>query len=155
MTSDEARDRFGDALDGALSASERQAFEAALAADAELAGELELYKKIAGGAAGLGARSSEPPSPSGDAPGLGDAIPPPDFLPKVQARIRKQTRGRYFRDKNAAETLAPRTSVTMALVVITILVLVAAAIYVHQRFIDVEVPVTPTSGPPPTPPPPG
>lgn len=144
MTSDEARDRFGDALDGSLSAVDQTAFDAAIAADAELADELELYRKIAVGAAGLGARSSQPPGEAGPgaAPGLADAIPPPDFLPRVQARIRKNTRGRYFRDRNA-DTAAPRTAVTMALVVLTILVLIAAAIYVHQRFIDVEVPVAP------------
>jgi anti-sigma factor RsiW len=146
VTSDEARDRFGDALDGSLSADEKSAFEAAIAADGELADELELYRKIAVGAAGLGARSSQPPAETspGTAPGLGDAIPPPDFLPRVQARIRKNTRGRYFRDRNA-DTGAPRTAATMALVVLTILVLIAAAIYVHQRFIDVEVPEAPTA----------
>ena len=146
MTSDEARDRFGDAIDGSLAEQDRTAFDAAIASDAELREEYELYRKIVGGASALGERSSQPPPPGTppDPSGIWDAAPPADFLPKIQARIRQRTRGRFFRDK-LAETAAPRGAMTTILVVVTILVLIAAAVLLHQRFIDVEVPSSGTT----------
>lgn len=149
MRSEEARDRFGDAIDGSLAGADRAAFEAALEGDAELREEYELYRKIVGGAAALGERSSQPP-PAGTPPdpnGIWDAVPPADFLPKVQARIRQRTRGRFFRDKNA-ESAAPRGAATTILVVITLIVLIAVAVLLHQRFVDVEAPAPPRGGAP-------
>ena len=148
MTSDEARDRFGDAIDGTLGNADRGAFDAALGSDAELREEYELYRKIVGGAAALGERSSQPPPPGApsDPAGLWDAVPPADFLPKIQARIRQRTRGRFFRDKSA-ESASPRGATTTILVVITMLVLIAAAVLLHQRFTDNELPTTTTTTP--------
>ena len=141
MTSDEARDRFGDAIDGTLAGGDRAAFDTALEGDPELREEYELYRKIVGGAAALGERSSQPPPPGTppDPNGIWDAAPPADFLPKVQARIRQRTRGRFFRDKNA-ESAAPRGATTTVLVVLTIVVLIAVAVLLHQRFTEIDLP---------------
>lgn len=82
MTADEARELFSDAFEQELEPEQRAAFEAALAGDAELAGEYEAF------AATLSRAQSE-----------GELPPVPDLLPKVQRRLRARSRGRFYADR--------------------------------------------------------
>lgn len=83
MTSDEARDQFSPAHDGELSDEERRAFDATLAADAALSAEFKRFVAMMHATRQVAARHS----------------PAPNLLPKVQARIRKRSRGRFYRDR--------------------------------------------------------
>lgn len=119
MTADEARDKFGDALDGTLAADEQRLFDAALSADAELAEEFEAYRAIVKGVA------SAAPHVAGtgeaDAPGAEVA---PSLVPRVQDRIRRRSKGRFFRDRFSAGE-ARGSSLTVLLVTAVFLALVA------------------------------
>lgn len=107
MTPQQARERFDDALDGELSEQERQAFERALQADDELREEYEAH--CATGAA-LGALSEQPSV---------------DLLPDLQARLRAQSGGKYYRDRFSEKQGSTSTSLwivgCVALVVIAVL----------------------------------
>ena len=86
MTSDEARDLFPEALDDALDATQRIAFQAALAADAELRSEyLELREVLSETAAIAEADAA--------------VAPTIDLLRGVQTKLRKRSRGRFYRDR--------------------------------------------------------
>jgi anti-sigma factor RsiW len=131
MSADDARDRFGDAIDGTLGEADRQAFEAALAADAELREEYESYRAIVGGLSGAAPRvvgADAPPGETTDA-SAPDAAPPnaivaPSLVPKVQDRIRKRSKGRFFRDRFSAGE-ARGGGLTLLLATATFLLLVA------------------------------
>ena len=127
MTSDEARDLFGDAIEGTLDPAQKDALDAALAADPELREELEAYRAVVGGAARL-ANEDEPA---------------PDLLHGVQSRLRKRSRGRFYRDR-FAEQARPR-SVLPLLAGILVALLAAAAWMATQSFIVIEAP--PAHGP--------
>jgi len=122
MTSDEARDLFGDAIEGTLDPAQKDALDAALAADPELREELEAYRAVVGGAARL-ANEDEPA---------------PDLLHGVQSRLRKRSRGRFYRDR-FAEQARPR-SVLPLLAGILVALLAAAAWMATQSFIVIEAP---------------
>lgn len=122
MSADDARDRFGDVLDGALPEAERVAFDAALAGDAELREEFEAYRAIVQGVAAAvphvaGADEGQP----ADEPG---AIVAPSLAPRVQDRIRKRSKGRYFRDRFSRGEVRGG-GLTALLVTATFLLLVA------------------------------
>lgn len=86
MTSDEARDLFPDALDDALSATQRLAFEAALAADAALRAEYVELREVLGEAAAIAEADAA-------------IAPTVDLLHAVQTKLRKRSRGRFYRDR--------------------------------------------------------
>lgn len=83
MTSDEARDLFSAAHEGELKDDERAAFEATLASDEALADEYARFVKLLSATQLVAMRDT----------------PAPNLLPKVQARIRKRSRGRFYRDR--------------------------------------------------------
>ena len=86
MTSDEARDLFPEALDDALDAAQLAAFKAALAADEVLRTEYQELRDVLGEAAAI-AEADEAVAPS------------VDLLRGVQTKLRKRSRGRYYRDR--------------------------------------------------------
>lgn len=88
MSSDEARARFVDAADGALRGAEARAFEAALAADAELRGE---YDELRAAMAELDAAKGDD--------GAAAAAPSVDVLARVQGEIASRSGGRFYRDR--------------------------------------------------------
>ena len=92
MTADQARDLFSAAHDAELSDDERQAFDAALAADAALADE---YARFVNVLASTHAFANARP------------LRTPNLLPKVQERIRKRTRGRYYGDRLSERSGGP------------------------------------------------
>jgi len=85
MTPDQARDLFSAAHEAELSEEERRAFDAALTADAALADEYARFHSFL-----LSTKRAVTPPAS-----------VPNLLPKVQARIRKRSRGRFYRDRFA------------------------------------------------------
>lgn len=125
MNSDEARDLFGDAIEGTLDPAQKEALDAALAADPELRDELEAYRTVVGGAARLATEDE----------------PAPDLLHGVQSRLRKRSRGRFYRDR-FAEQARPR-SVVPVLAGILVALLAAAAWVATQSFIVIEGPSRP------------
>lgn len=146
MTSDEARDLFGDAVEGGLDPSKKDAFEAALEADPELREELDAYRLVVQGAASLGARGvgAATGGEGRAAAGAGgdiDDVPVPDLLPGVQSRLRRRSRGRYYRDRFATQA-GPRSPVPV-LVGIMIALMLAAAWVAVQSLVVIE------QGPPP------
>jgi len=120
MSADDARDRFGDALDGELGEGEQRLFDAALASDAELASEYEAYRAIVKGVASAAPHvagvEGEPESTGGEVA--------PNLVPRVQDRLRRRSKGRFFRDRFSAGE-ARGSSLTVLLVTAVFLVLVA------------------------------
>lgn len=84
MTSDEARELFSEAFDDELDPERKASFEAALAADPQLREEYAQFVETFQ----LVGRIGE----------LDDAETP-DLLSGVQERLRKRSRGRYYRDR--------------------------------------------------------
>jgi len=125
MTSDEARDLFGDALEPGLEGERKAAFEAALAGDEELRSEWEAYRAVVEGAARVGRRA--------------DDAPVPDLLPRVQSRIRARSRGRYYRDRFSEQSGMTRTALPLMGAILLALI-VAAAWVAMQSLIAIEGP---------------
>lgn len=88
MDSDEARERFGEALDGTLREEERAELDEALARDPVLRAELEAYEATVRRTRAL---RSEPP-------------PPVDLVGGVQRKLRRRSGGRFYRDRFASRT---------------------------------------------------
>ena len=130
MTADEARDRFADAVEGTLG-EDAAAFEAALASDTELKNDYALYQQLMGSTRALGDEDDQ------------DAQPPPALLPEVQRKIRSRSRGRFFRDRFAAEG-GEKNTLTLVLAM-AILVIVATAIVLVQDLVVVDLPATTSS----------
>jgi hypothetical protein len=70
--------------------------------------------------------------------------PAPDLLHGVQSRLRKRSRGRFYRDR-FAEQARPR-SVVPVLAAILVALVVAAAWVATQSFIVIEAPGEALSG---------
>ncbi len=83
MTSDEAREHFSAAAEMMLDPAQQEAFEHALAHDAQLRDEYETFRRIVHGAHKL--------SPSTT----------PDVLHSVQNKLHQRSGGRYYRDRFA------------------------------------------------------
>lgn len=132
MTSDEARDLFGDAIEGTLDPQKKQAFDAALAADAELREELDAYRMVMQGAASLG-REPEAESASEEAP---------DLLPAVQSKLRTRSRGRFYKDRFSEQ--AGPSSALPVLIAILVALLLATAWLAVQSYVEVA-PAVPTA----------
>lgn len=123
MTRDEARDLFGDVVEGTLDPSKKEAFEAVLAADAELREELEAYRAVIGSTHRIAERDA-------------DLRPSVDLLHGVQTRLRRRSRGRYYRDR-FSEAAGLRAGLPL-LVAILVAVLVATAWVATQSMIAIE-----------------
>lgn len=83
MNAEEARDLFSEAFEGDLDEARQQAFQKALADDEVLAAEYEDFLDTFR----IMDRIGEEP------------IEVPNLLPKIQERIRRRSRGRYYRDR--------------------------------------------------------
>jgi anti-sigma factor RsiW len=118
MTSDDARDRFGDAIDGLLSGEEQRAFDAALSSDRELREEYEAYRSIVKGVA------TAVPHVAGADGEASAGETAPSLVPMVQDRIRRRSKGRYFRDRFSSGQ-ARGGGLTIMLVTAAFLLLVA------------------------------
>ena len=121
MTSDEARDLFSEALEGDLDEAQQEAFDAALAADEELRVEYDEFVVTFA----LVSKMGEP-----------EAIEVPNLLPKIQDRIRRRSRGRYYRDQFSRRA-GPSWMLPLVAVVAVILVL-GAAVYALQTAVVLE-----------------
>lgn len=86
MTTDEAYERFSAAADGELSPEERVAFDALLAGDEKLRKEYDEYKKLIGETKLLADTEA------------------PELLGGVQERLRRRSRGRFYRDRFASRS---------------------------------------------------
>jgi len=125
MTSDDARELFSEAFEDDLDPARKAQFQAALAADPELRQEytefvetLQLVGRI------------------GDT----DDDEPPDLLAGVQERLRKRSRGRYYRDR-FAQRAGGGWTLPLLLGMACVLVL-ATAWYALQSTVVLEEPGT-------------
>jgi hypothetical protein len=124
MTSDEARDLFQDALEGTLEGERKTAFDAALAGDEELRSEWTAYRAVVQGAAQLGKAHEEAAAP--------------DLLGSVQSKLRRRSKGRFYRDR-FAEQAGPRSALPVLVAILVALLLAAAWVSV-QSLIVIEPP---------------
>lgn len=83
MTPEQARDLFSAAHEGELTEQEQRELDAVLQSDPALADEYARFVKLLSATQLSAAR----------------VTPVPNLLPKVQARIRKRSRGRFYRDR--------------------------------------------------------
>lgn len=118
MTSDEARELFSDALEGALPAPTKAAFDAALAEDAELRDEWAAFQAVIGSTAQLAAKTE-------------DTEPPADLLHGVQTRLRRRSKGRYYRDR-FSEQAGPRSALPILVAILVALVLAASWVAIQS-----------------------
>ena len=128
MSSEQARDLFSEAFEGDLDEARRKAFEEALAADAELKAEYDDFVDTFR----LVGRMAE-----------AEDVRPPDLLHGVQERLRKRSRGRYYRDR-FSKRAGPGWMLPL-LSSIAVLVLLALAWYVMESTVVLEAPPTPES----------
>ena len=111
MTRDEARDRFSAAFDRDLSGAEKDAFEALLEADSELAAEYSAFCEMLGGAvSALRVDAS------------------PDLLPRVQKKLRDRSGGKFYRDRFSESTKLGAFTTTVVVMVLVIFLAWAVAI---------------------------
>jgi len=95
LSPEEARERFSDAVDDTLPPEERAAFEATLAARGDLAEEYAAFRRTVEAARRLG--RAPVPLPRGRwGRGAGDRASV--LLPGVQRKLRRRSRGRFYRD---------------------------------------------------------
>ncbi len=126
MSPDEARDLFSEAFEGDLEPARKEAFDAALAQDGELRHEYDEFVETFRMVSALGADEDEVP----------------DLLHGVQERIRKRSRGRYYRDR-FSERAGLGWVLPLLLAMASVLVL-ASAWYALQAGIVVEAPAQPS-----------
>ena len=127
MTRDQARDLLSDAVEGTLSAEQKEALDAILAEDDELREEMDALRLVMRGAAAIAANDDD----------VADAKTP-DVLGGVQARLRERSKGRYYRDRfsqgGGAQALSP------LLLAPVMAVLLAAAWVVLQQIVIIDAP---------------
>lgn len=124
MTGDEARELFSEAFEGELSPERKAAFDEALANDPALLAEYEDFVETFRTMGRLAAAE--------------EAEPAPDLLRGVQDRLRRRSRGRYYRDRFSERMGAGW--VTPLLAAMAALLLLAVAYYVLQTTIVLEPP---------------
>lgn len=120
MSPEEARDRFSEAFEGDLDEEAREAFDAALAADEDLEADYRDFVETFQLVGRLGETDEEPP----------------DLLHGVQERLRRRSRGRYYRDR-FAKRAGPGWMMPVLVAVAALLVL-AVAWYVMQTTVVLE-----------------
>jgi hypothetical protein len=86
MDHDEARELFGEAIEGTLPPAKKEALDRALASDPGLREEFDSYRWVIRGAAALGSDAE-------------DVDKTPDLLPGVQSKLRRRSRGRFYRTR--------------------------------------------------------
>lgn len=124
MDQDEARELFGEALDGTLTAEKKEALDRALASDPALREEFDSYRWVVRGAAALGA----------DAARVSDV---PNLLPAVQAKLRRRSRGRFYRTRFSEQADARRgfwvlVAISMGLLIALMWLLLQNAVVVES-----------------------
>lgn len=129
MSADDARDLFGDAIDGTLSPDAKAAFESVLATDAELKDEYESYRMVV---QGVSAAVPHVAVDENDTRG----VRAPDLARKVTERIRARNKGRYFRDPRISSSQRYQI---MLISIFTIFILLAGIwmIMANSEFLDV------------------
>ena len=120
MTADEARELFSEAYDGELDEEGRAAFEAALAADEDLAIEYAEFEEVIDGTHAMH---------------TGGAAPP-DLLKGIQRKIRERSGGRFFRDRFAAKKQIGVAWITLLLA--AVMFLIAGAAYFGLYYVQAE-----------------
>jgi hypothetical protein len=115
MSADDARDLFGDAIDGTLSPDAKAAFESVLAADAELNDEYASYRMVVQGVA-----SAVPHVAVDENDTRG--VRAPDLARKVTERIRARNKGRYFRDPRISSSQRNQIMLIAILTIFVVLV---------------------------------
>ena len=133
MTPDEARALFDAAIDGELDAAKQKELDALLASDDALRAELEELRAIVREANAFGAAESDAPAP--------------DLLAGVQAKLRKRSGGRFYRDRFAEGS--GRSTVTPLVLAAVMLVLVGLA-FLALEWTQVVEPPARSPGPPPS-----
>jgi anti-sigma factor RsiW len=119
MSSDEARELFSEAFEGELEPERRAAFDEALAGDEELKKEYEDFLDTFRLVSRIGEE---------------DAHPPPDLLAGVQERLRKRSRGRYYRDR-FSQRAGAGWMMPLLLAIVCLLVLGVAYYVLHSQVI--------------------
>ncbi|MCZ7686868.1 MAG: hypothetical protein M5U28_52235 [Sandaracinaceae bacterium] len=119
MSPEQARDRFSEALDGELDAEAKAAFEAALAADAALKQEYDEFVETFRMVGSLG----------------GEEEPAPDLLSGVQERLRKRSKGRYYRDRFSQRAGPSAWALPLLLAMVSVLVLALAWYALHSTVV--------------------
>jgi anti-sigma factor RsiW len=122
VTADEARELFSAAYDGELDGDEQRAFDAALAADPALGKEYEELRALLNEAHALEQK---------------DDLEVPDLLAGVQHKIRARSRGRFYRDRFAAES-GPRS--LLPILMGGVMLLVVAVVWLMLHYAEVEAP---------------
>lgn len=131
-TPDEIRDLFSAALENELSPGDKEAFDAALAESAELKDEYEAFRTLFRGTAAI-AETTDAETDAKE----------PALLPRVQERIHKRSKGRFFKDRFSRD--AGRSNATWLLLILISLVLLFAIVTL-RNLVEIE-----PSGPPPAP----
>jgi anti-sigma factor RsiW len=112
LSSDRARELFSDAFEGTLEEAAREAFEEALERDPVLRKEWESFQAAMKLVARVGASGAD--------------LPAPELLPKVQSKLRRRSRGRYYRDRFAEQAGAKSRLALFLAILLMAFVLVAA-----------------------------
>lgn len=132
MSPDQARDLFSEAFEGELDAERKSEFDAVLAADAELQHEYQEFVETFQIVGHLGGEEDEPA---------------PDLLAGVQERLRKRSKGRYYRDRFSQRS-GPSWVLPLLLAMMSVLVL-ALAWYALHTSVVLEAEAAQTDAPPP------
>ena len=132
-TADEIRDLFSDALEGELPEAAKQEFDAALAQNTELNDEYEAFRSLFRGTAAI-ANTTEAETEENE----------PKLLRRVQERLHRRSKGRFYRDRFSRGTTGRSASWLMLILVLLVLMIGALAL---QNIVVIE------SGPAPHPPP--
>jgi anti-sigma factor RsiW len=127
MTDDDVRDRFSDAIEGELSAEDKVSFEAALEKSDELREEYESFRTMMRGTAKLAENTEAEVDEKA-----------PEILAKVQDRIHKRSKGRFYRDRFARD--GGRRSSTMLVTILVVLTLAAAALALQNLVVIEDAP---------------
>jgi anti-sigma factor RsiW len=125
MSPDEAREAFSEAFEDDLDPERKAAFEAALQEDAALREEYAEFVETLQLVGRMG--------------GDDDDEPAPDLLAGVQERLRKRSRGRYYRDR-FAQRASPGWTLPLLLLMVSVLVLATAWYALHSTVVLDEAP---------------
>lgn len=120
MSPEEARNLFSEAFEGELDPERKKAFDAALAGDGELRHEYDEFVETFQFVARMGTAEDDEPTP--------------DLLHGVQERLRKRSRGRFYRDR-FSERAGPSWMLPLLLAMACVLVLASAWYALHSSVV--------------------